>query len=234
MASAYQVLLALPEMAALDDAERSKIREVFRESSVPARTVLYREGDAAPGVYFLMDGFVRLSRSSADGRELVMSLCGPADVFGPCCDLFAVAPAGCTAVAHTTARLLAMPAGVFRSLTLAEPRIARPLQMLMSVGRRGCTDLASRLVFQPVESRVASLLTRLTRWATPGVTPTELPPLLTHADIAAACGTVREVVTRCLAHFEERGLIRRRGRRIVISDPEGLAAVERSAPAHAS
>ena len=230
MESGYRVLLALPELAALDDFERSKIRETFREAKLPARTQLYRQGDPAPTLYFLTEGIVRLIRVAPDGRELVMNLAGPGDLFGPCCDLFAETPTSCGAIAHTAIRFLAMPSATFRTMTLAEPRIARPLQVLMSRGHRRCTDLAARLVFQPVETRVAGLLGRLARWAPQGVTPLELPPLLTHADMASACGTVREVVTRCLAHFEEKGLIRRVGRRIVIPDPAALAQLEHASP----
>lgn len=224
MSASHQALLALPEMASLDDADRSKIRETFRETAVRGRVPLYREGDPAPGVHFLVSGFVKISRSSTEGKELMMALAGPGDVFGPCCDPFGTSPATCSAVTQGPARLLVMPAATFHKLTLAEPTIARPLMQLMLRGRRGCIELATHLAFRSVESRLANLLSSLIRWSPQGTTPVELPQLLTHAEMAHAVGTAREVVTRCLAHFEERGLIARRGRRILIPDPGALAA----------
>lgn len=226
MGVAHQALFGLPPLAGLSDTDRSRLREAFIEKTVAGRTTLYREGDPPPGLHFLADGFVKLSRSSAAGRELLMSLSGPHDLFGPCCDPFTASPARCSATTQGPVRLLVMPAQAFRSLSLAAPAIAHPLSALLMQGRRGCTDLAAQMVFQSVEARLATLLVNLSRWSPATDGPTVLPPLLTQAEMACAVGSAREVVTRCLARFEDQGLIQRRGRRIVIPALAALAAVQ--------
>lgn len=226
MGAHHTYLFSRPELATLDDADRSKLREHFRELTSPAHRTIYREGDAAPGPHLVISGFVKLTRSSPTGKELLVSLAGPGDMFGPCCDPLGIPPAVCTAVSQTNVHLLVMAAPAWRTLTLAEPNIARALMLLMSKVRRGCTDLAPHLAFHSVEARIAALLGDLTRWSASANGTVEIPPILTQAEMAQAVGTAREVVTRCLARFEEQGLIRRRGRRILLPDPSLLAQVQ--------
>lgn len=226
MGESLQFLFGLPGMTNMEEVEQKKLGEAFREVVSPPQRFLYREGEAAPGVHVLVRGYVKLTRSSADGRELVMSLAGPGDVFGPCCDPFTTSPASCTSVTMSAVRVLVMPALAWRATATASPVISRAVVNLMMASRRGCTDLASRLAFQSVEQRLASLLRSLTRWSEGTQSPVEIPPLLTQSEMAQALGTAREVVTRCLARFEDQGLIRRRGRRILLPDPSALAAME--------
>lgn len=226
MGAPHTYLFNRPELSALDDADRSKLREHFREVVLPAHRPLYREGEAAPGPHLLVSGFVKLTRGCASGKELMMSLAGPGDMFGPCCDPIAPPPAVCSATTQTNAGLLVMSATAWRTLTLTEPAVGRALMTLMSKTRRGCTDMAPNLAFLTVEARLSKLLKDLTRWSAPTTGAIEVPGILTQAEMAHALGTAREVVTRTLARFEEQGLIRRRGRRILLPDPAALPIQE--------
>lgn len=226
MTEAYPCLFELRPLARLNDADRSKIQKVFCERVVAPHRVLYRAGDAPPGIWLVATGFVKLVRSSPEGQELLMSLAGPGDMFGPCCDPFASTPASCTATTQTAARLLHIPSVTWKEVREREPAIAQAILAMLLASRRGCTELGPQLAFRSVESRVAALLHSLTRWARGSARPVEIPRLLTQAEMASAVGTAREVVTRCLARFEEQGIIQRRGRRILVPDPAALERVD--------
>lgn len=223
MGEAHKFLLELEPMSRLDDAGRSTLAKSFREKLLGARQPLYRAGDAPPGLWLIVNGFVKLTRSSPSGKELLMSLAGPGDMVGPCCDPLGASPAACTAVTQSAARLLHMPFPTWRTLTQTAPSVAQPVLAVMLASRRGCTDLATQLAFLSVEARVAALLHSLARWSQSGPGPLEIPRILTQAEMASAVGTVREVVTRCLARLEEQGLIERHGRRLLVPDPAALA-----------
>lgn len=226
MIEACPALFELQPFARLGECDRSTIQKVFCEQTAPPRWALYRAGDAAPGIWLMVSGFVKLVRTSVDGKELLMSLAGPGDMFGPCCDPMGASPASCTATTQSAARFLHLPFAAWKELRHAEPAVANAILSMLLASRRGCTELAPQLAFRSVEARIASLLKSLTRWSRGGARPVEIPRLLTQAEMANAVGTAREVVTRCLARFEEQGLIVRRGRRILVPDPAALERVE--------
>lgn len=225
MVDTHRILFELEPLSRLDDAGRATLVRSFLERSVKARQTLYLAGDSTPGVWFVAQGFVKLTRSSAEGKELLMSLVGPGEMFGPCCDPLGASPAVCTAVTQSACRVLHMPYPTWKSLAQSTPALSQPLLGVLMGSRRGCTDLATNLAFRPVEARVAALLNTLSRWSRRAGGPVEVPALLTQSEMANAVGTAREVVTRCLARLEEQGLIERRGRRVLIPDPDALACL---------
>lgn len=224
MGDTHRVLFELEPLSRLDDIGRATLARSFLERSVKARQILYLAGDSTPGLWFVVQGFVKLTRTSTEGKELVMSLVGPGAMFGPCCDPLGASPAVCTAVTQSACRVLYMPYPTWKSLAQSTPALSQPLLGVLMSSRRGCTDLATNLAFRPVEARVAALLNTLSRWSRRGGGPVEVPAILTQSEMAHAVGTAREVVTRCLARLEEQGLIQRRGRRVVITDPVALAS----------
>lgn len=219
-------LLDLVPVARLAPDQRARLVQLFGERTAGPRRTLYHVGDEPPGVWFVVSGFVKLVRSSTAGKELLMSIAGPGDMFGPCCDPLAAAPASCTAITQGPLRALHMPYGVWKLASQSELAITQALLTALLASRRGCTELAPQLAFRSIEGRVAGLLASLARWSRGAPGPIELPKLLSQSEMADAIGTAREVVTRCLTRFEAQGLIRRRGRRIVLPDLAALALVE--------
>ena len=93
--------------------------------------------------------------------------------------------------------------------------------MLESLARRvrRFAGIVSELAFHPVKERVA----RYIQGAAAGHDAAfDLP--LTHAQLAARLGTVRELVARALAQIERAGAIERKGKRVVIRDRARLEA----------
>lgn len=208
----------------MEEARRVELERAFVERDVPARQALYRTGGPPPGVWVVSSGFVKLTRGSPAGQELMMGLAGPGDLLGPCCDPLEPRPATCSAIALTPVHALYVSQPAWQSLTTRDPAAAQPLLAALLATRRGCADLATQLAFCSVEARLAQLLTTLARWSTTRTPPIVLPSILTQAEMADALGTAREVVTRSLARLEERGVIERRGRKVVLMDPEALTA----------
>jgi CRP-like cAMP-binding protein len=80
------------------------------------------------------------------------------------------------------------------------------------------------LTFRPIHERLARYLGAVPR--RPGITGPEVELTLTHAQLAARLGTVRELVTRAFLQLEQCGVIIRKRGRVVIPDPCRLALGE--------
>jgi CRP/FNR family transcriptional regulator len=74
--------------------------------------------------------------------------------------------------------------------------------------------IVDEVAFQRMDVRVASLLLTRSR--------VQSPIRITHQEIAAELGSSREVISRLLEDFSERGFIRVRRGEVEILDPDGL------------
>ncbi len=182
----------------------------------PGETI-FAEGDRCEGVYLVLEGRVKIFKTSAGGREITLALeVAPASVAEvPLFDRGAY-PASVMALDNVTAAFIA--ADDFRKVCREYPEVA--LKMLAAVGRRlrQLVGLIERVTFGSVRQRLAALLLELGRQAASESFP--LPS--THQELASRLGTVREVVSRNISRFQSEGLIQLDGRQVRLLDRPGL------------
>lgn len=180
-----------------------------------AGEALFLEGEAARGIYILLSGQVRLSRTSLSGREQVLQVVTPGHHFNlvPVFD-----GGGCpvNAFALTDATTLLVPGASLRAVLLEYPVIAAKLLADCCGYLRHLVNLVDDLALTTVQGRLARLLLAQAEAGQNGA------PSLTQAEIAARLGTVREMVGRSLKTLEGLGLIRIERGVIVILDRAGL------------
>lgn len=75
-------LANLPLFRALEAAELSRIAATVTQVDAPARTVLFRRGDACMGFHMILYGQVKLALPSPTGDEKVVEILGPRQSFG--------------------------------------------------------------------------------------------------------------------------------------------------------
>jgi CRP/FNR family transcriptional regulator len=189
-----------------------------------AGEIVFSEGDACSGMYVVESGHIRIFKTSAGGREQVLSIDGPG---GSVAELPVFDggnyPASVSAVEDST--LLFIGKQDFHALCAAHPQVA--LKMLRVVGARlrKLIGIIEELSFTTVRNRLAAFLVRLARRegkAVDGGVEVMLPA--SNQELAAQIGTVRELVSRNLSRFQSEKLIQMDGRRIVIADVKGLEA----------
>jgi CRP-like cAMP-binding protein len=108
------------------------------------------------------------------------------------------------------------------NLCLERPRISLAALKLLAARMRNCAALVESLSLSDVDRRLAALLLEAadhSRRSGPSVT---FELALTHQQIAARIGSVREVVSRALARLQKGGLFRMDGRRITIPNEKAL------------
>jgi CRP/FNR family transcriptional regulator len=179
--------------------------------AVPAGTTLFHENEPCKGFPLVLEGEVRVSRSSGDGRTLELYRIGPGElclVSSAC--LFRTEPMSAHAVATRDSTLYVVPPGIF-SRWLDDAAFRAFILGLFAQRMADLTALIDAVAFHKLDQRLAAALLG------------HGPQLLTtHQDLADGLGTVREMVTRLLRRFEREGWIALSRERIRILDSAAL------------
>ncbi len=216
------VLRQAPMFASLDDAEALALRSTMHAVRLRRGEVLFREGDAGDELYVVIDGKVKMGRTSSDGRENLLSVLGPGQMFGEL-SLFDPGPRSSTVTAVTDADLLALGQDQLLSWLTGRPEVARGLLLQLASRLRGLNDQVADLVFSDVPGRVAKALLDLARrFGKPSDGSVHVHHDLTQEELAQLVGASRETVNKALADFVHRGWIRLEQRAVVILDVERL------------
>lgn len=220
------VIKELPAFAGVSEREIERLVGITGVRRLRRRETLFMQGDEPAGLHIVLSGWLKVVRSLASGREVVLDVVGPLEALGPCCGGLTGRPHPCSAIALGPTQVLSARGTAWKAVARECPALAAAAAELLMGSRRRCVDLAVGLALQDIDGRLASLLLRLSGDdGQPGGGPRDVPPLLNQEEMACAIGTAREVVTRHIGVLVSRGILARRGRRIVITQPGTLHAL---------
>lgn len=217
MAQKVAALAEIALFAALSESELHGLAQRAVEKKFAADEVLFWEGDPCLGIFLIIQGSVKIFRTSPSGREVMLSIeTAPATVAE--LPLFdgGTYPASVRVVEPVAA--LFINKNDFQQFCRQNPEVA--LKVLAVVGRRlrHLVGLVESMTFGSVTQRLARMLLDAAKAA--GSDTFDLPA--THQELASRLGTVREVVSRNLGRFRAQGLISMRDRSVQIVNRPGL------------
>jgi CRP-like cAMP-binding protein len=216
------VFLQAPLFAALDPEGAASLRASMTDIGVHKGDVLFAEGDPGDRMYVILEGKVKLGQTSGDGRESLLAVLGPGEMFGEL-SLFDPGPRTSTATALTDAVVLGLGHPQLRPWLAGRPEVAEALLQALARRLRRTNEAMADLVFSDVPGRVAKALMDLgEKFGT--VTPEGLMVThdMTQEELAQLVGASRETVNKALADFAQRGWIRLESRQVLILDVERL------------
>lgn len=184
--------------------------------------MVFGEGDACTGMYVVESGQIRIFKTSAGGREQVLSIDGPGSSVAelPVFD-GGNYPASVSAVEDAT--LLFISKQDFQALCLTHPQVALKVLRVVGARLRRLVGIIEELSFTTVRHRLAAFLVRLAqREGTRIAEGIEITLPASNQELASQIGTVRELVSRNLSRFQSEKLIQMDGRRIVIANLKAL------------
>ena len=185
--------------------------------------VLFSEGDIGDHLYVIVEGKLKLGTSSGDGRENLLSVLGPGEMFGEL-SLFDPGPRTATATAVTDVRLLSLGHDKVIPWVTEHPQVALDLLGRLSQRLRRTNEVVGDLVFSDVPGRVAKALIDLgERFGKETPEGLYVNHDLTQEELAQLVGASRETVNKALADFAGRNWIRLDGRAVLILDVERLS-----------
>ncbi|MCP5270100.1 MAG: Crp/Fnr family transcriptional regulator [Burkholderiaceae bacterium] len=213
LAAALQPLY--PALAQIPPAERDAVLATqARHADVPAGARLFDEGAPCQGFPLVLRGAVRVARGAANGRSLELYRVTPGElcVVSTSCLFGQQALTAHGETTEPTELVLLSPAG-FERWSAHEP-FRRFVFGIFADRLADLMALAEAVAFQRLDQRLATAL--LGHGAT---------LRLTHQALADELGTAREIVTRLLKRFEQRGWVMLGRERIELRDAAALRAV---------
>jgi CRP-like cAMP-binding protein len=189
----------------------------------PRGHTIFGEGEPGDRLYIITEGKVKIGRRSVDGRENLLTIMGPSDMFGEL-SIFDPGPRTSSATTITEVRAATMDRNALKTWIADRPEITDQLLRVLARRLRRTNNNLADLIFTDVPGRVAKQLLHLAqRFGTPYDGVLCVTHDLTQEEIAQLVGASRETVNKALSDFVQRSWIRLDGRTVTILDAERLA-----------
>jgi CRP-like cAMP-binding protein len=207
-------LRVIPMFSGVSDEALESIASLLIERSFPKHKTIVEEGAPGDYMYIIVEGRVKVTKLSGDGREKILELLEVGDFFGEM-SLFDDAPRSASVKGLSQVRILALARNDFLRLLARSPDLALSVIQELTRRLRQVDEQASSLSFQRVKERTTGLLVRLAR-EEPGREGRRKTPVLTHQQIADMIGTSRETVTRAIKGLKADGWLEQDGKHYLV------------------
>ena len=204
--------------SALDLAELESIRKLVFEKTAERAEMVLLEGEPATNLYFVASGVMKVFKTSAEGKEQILSIVRPGESFNDVA-VFDGGPNPVSARAMGPVILYGIKKQDMEAILRNHPQIALNVIKVLARRVRHLVSLVEDLSFKHVIGRVAKILLEHVGGEM------GRGPRLTQQEMAAMAGTAREVVGRLLKALEEEGAIKLDRHRIIITDKEALQKI---------
>lgn len=191
-------------------------------SSYPANYVFVAENDTPEGIYVILDGEVKLSVNSRDGRRLTLRIARKGEMIGLASTL-AGTPSEMTAETVYPAKLAFIPRREFLNLLSRSTELNQAVAMALSHHYSMiCEQLRIVALSSSAPEKLARLLLEQSRYGQMTESGMRFHFSFTHAEIGEFIGTSRETVTRTLTAFKTRRLVNFNGATFTIPNRAAL------------
>jgi CRP/FNR family cyclic AMP-dependent transcriptional regulator len=216
------VVRKAPLFSALDDEAAKALMESMTASRLERGDILFHEGDRGDRLYVIGEGKIKLGLTSNDGRENLLAILGPGEMFGEL-SLFDPGARTATATAVAETQLIALGHEDLDSFLSGRPAVATTMLAALARRLRRTNETLSDLVFTDVPGRVAKALLDLSnRFGRSSEDGILVAHDLTQEELAQLVGASRETVNKALADFATRGWIKLEARAVVLIDVERI------------
>lgn len=216
----------LPILSSLSEVDRKTLLENTTEARYDKGQYIFKEGDAPEYFHVLVSGAVKCVKSSAGGKEAVLKVLLPGDLF--CCEaaVFDGTPHPGCAQPMGPVTVLKIPKQRYFALLKEHPEAA--MDIIKYLGRRlnEAQETAKGFALERADQRLATLLARLAERA--GKATPEgllLDMKVSRQDLADMTGLALETTIRTIGKLTRSGLLGKSGRKVVIKDLKGLKAL---------
>jgi CRP/FNR family transcriptional regulator len=212
----FTTLLSFPLLSSLPPEDLEWLQNRLFLQSVVKDEVLLIEGEMTPRLYFVLDGWLKVEKTSSEGRQQTIRYVGPGEVLNELV-VFSQSINPATIQAMEEAHLFYLTKDDIDTLIGRNWDFSRAVIASLSIRIQHLLDLVESLSLYSVDQRLAQYMLEESihngfirqSWKT-------------QTEIAARLGTVLDVVNRNLQNFARLGLIELQRDRITIIDRQGL------------
>lgn len=199
--------------------EQRQLVQAAGHRHVTAGTMVFREGDPADRILVIHRGKVKLNHYSAEGKEYVLDIIGPGDIYGEQ-RLFSGQRQQVNAIALEAASFCEIHKRDIEALIMKDPTVG--IRMLEELGAKysRVSRLHEILSLNEAKGRLAGFLLHLSGEAGGKVIRID------RETISASINLRAETISRKLKELEREGMVALEGHRVIrLLDADGLRAV---------
>ena len=210
------LLESVPIFSDLSKSDLTKISDRMTHRKFTKNQMILLEDDLGQTFFVIATGSVKITRLSDDGREVILAMLGEADFFGEM-SLLDGDGRSANVVALEASEVLTLARNEFLDILEKYPKISISLLEELTSRLRKSDQQIESLSLSDVEQRIGITLIRLAEeLGTIKQGSVKIKNLPFQQDIANMAGTSRETVSRTFKLLEEKGLLSRQGRQLVI------------------
>jgi len=187
------------------------------------RWTVFAEGEPADRLYIIVSGKVKIGHRSPDGREHLLAIMGPSEMFGEV-SILDPGPRTTSATTLTEVRAVSLDRDTLRGWMADRPEVAEQLLRVLARRIRRTNNKLTDQICTDVPGRVAKQLLMLAQqFGTREGGALRVVHDLTQDEIAQLVGASREATNQALGFFADCGWIQSESHTMLILDAESLA-----------
>ena len=202
-----KILKKVPLFSELDSNEIESVTKLITTQDVLKNTVVLQEGEDGGSLFIIIEGSVKISYYSPDGREVVLAVLEQGAFFGEM-SLLDKQPRSATVSTLSNTKLAQIRRADFERLLLQQPTVTLKLLSETVSRLRRTSQLLERVSTMDVPHRLYCYLkdygTRFGTVTNDGEVTVKLP---THQMIADQLSTSRETISRAASALKKEGII---------------------------
>ncbi len=206
----------------LSDDDLKELKSYLVVVSFKKKEEIFSEGDQPEWFYIVSKGKVKITKLSHDGKEIILELISPPDIFGGVAVLRNF-PYPANAVAMEDSEVIKISRKNLMRLVDRFPNLMYCIALQLGDRMKSSYDSLKNIALERVEARIAALLLKLAGKV--GVEKKDgllIDMRLTKQDVADMVGTTVETSIRTFSKFKKEGLVADTDGKIIIKDKEGL------------
>ena len=213
-----KLLLNVPIFSNLDEKQISFIATKMRNKKYLKSDIILMEDEVGDTFFIILEGSVKVTRDSEDGREVILAVLSSGNFFGEI-SLLDGKTRSANAIALEKTSLMILKRNDFLQLLKEIPQISISLLSELAKRIRKSDEQVENLAFSDAEKRIGISILSISEQL--GVVKNglvKIPKLPFHQDIANMAGTSRETVSRMLKLLETKKLITRNSNELSFVD----------------
>ncbi|MFO8163959.1 MAG: Crp/Fnr family transcriptional regulator [Desulfatiglandales bacterium] len=212
------IISAIPIFKGLQETQLSDVAEIAVEKYFDKGQTIFLEGNEGKGFFVVYSGFVKIYKVSPEGKEKILRLVKPHEIFGPV-PLFSGENYPASADAMKATKALFFPRDRVIHVIKENPYIALNMLDALSNRLRQFTIQVEDLALKEIPSRLAAYLLHVVKEEG----RTDVFTLeITKSQLASLLGTIPETLSRIFSKMREAGIIESKGNKVRILDTDSL------------
>jgi CRP-like cAMP-binding protein len=208
----------VPIFTDLPDDTLKMIEKIGHRKTYDKDEPILLEEDSGTALFVIISGKVKVSRSSDDGKEVILTILGESDFFGEMAILDGLARSA-NVIAIEKSDVFTIRRNDFLNLLEEHSEVTITLLQELTTRLRNADMKIKALSLKDSEGKVATVLLQIAEYS--GIIKNgvvEIEKLPVQQDLANMAGTSRETISRTLHSFAKRGLIELDGSKLRILD----------------